>query len=246
MTAPDDIASLQAEFAKLRKDTDRLRKEMNDLRRFINIEYDDDKTTPSNLNIRCCILTFAHPDFPNRSQMLICAGGKDSGPFISLWGSDEKARIVLKVEKDESHISLFGPDLKDAVILQADGTDGRGCIGVFDKGLPRAIMKAVPDGSGAIAVLHDDNKGRVILRSTAQHGEMIFGTPDLKTAIKLTSDSRNGGGTLTIHGHNGKPAVILGNIPSFGGCVILNDPEGIVYESLPNRDKLGEQPEEEG
>lgn len=238
MTAPDDIASLQAEFAKLRKDTDRLRKELNDLHRFINVEYADDKTTPTNINIRCCILTIAHPDVPNRSQMVICAGGEDSGPFISFWGSDEKVRMVLKVEKDQPHITLFGSDLKEAVLLQTDAADGRGCIGVFDKGKPRAIMKAVPDGSGGIAVLHDDNKGRAILRSTAKHGEMIFGTPDLKTAIKLTSDSGCGGGTLIVHGPTGKPAVILGTLAGFGGSVILNDPEGIRYAALPDPAKL--------
>jgi hypothetical protein len=239
MTAPDDIASLQAEFAKLRKDTDRLRKELNDLRRFITVEYADDKTTPTNINIRCYLLQLANPDVPNRSQMDLCAGAKDAGPFISLWGSDEKSRMTLKVEKDEPHITLFGPDLKDAVILQADPADGCGVIGVLDKGKPRAIMKANPDGAGVIGVLHDDNHARVMLRSTAEHGEILLATPALKTAIKLTSEGRSGGGTLTVHGHGGKPAVILSSMEVFGGCVILNDPEGIRYTSLPDPAKLG-------
>lgn len=239
MTAPDDIASLQAEFAKLRKDTDRLRKEMNDLHRFINVEYDEDKTTPTNITIRCCILTFAHPDVPNRTQMIFCAGSGDRGPYISLWGSDEKARLTMTLEKDEPQITLFGPDLKDAVLLHADSADGCGTVGVLDKGQPRAIMKANPDGAGIMGVLHDDNHARVLLRSTAEHGEILLATPALKTAIKLTSQGRVGGGTLTVHGHNGKPAIILSTMEGFGGCIILNDPEGIRYTSLPDPAKLG-------
>jgi hypothetical protein len=245
MSAPDDIASLRAELAQLRKDTDRLRQELDDLHRFVFVEYDeDDKPTNVCIN-RCALITFGRPDAALHTQMLIAAGPDDQGPCISMWGSDEKPRITLEVEKDEPEITLYAPGLLNAVLIQASADSGCGMVGVLEKGKPRAIMKASPDGSAGIAVLHDDNHARAVLHSTAEHGEILVATPGLKTAVKLTSKSQIGGGLLTVHGHNGKPAVILTTVEGYGGCVMLNDPEGIMYESLPNRDRLGEEALEE-
>lgn len=243
MNASDDLASLRAELSQLRKDTAQLRKEMNDLRRFITIEYEDeetggDRTRATGINLRCGALFFHHPTEPNRPQMFLAAGAEDQGPCISIWGSDQKARIILTVEKDEPRIALKTREFKDAVLLHADPASGLGLIAAFENGLPRALIKAGPDSSGAVAVVHDDGRTRACLRSTATAGEIFVATPDLKTAIKLTSHSHHGGGTLTVHDQNGKPAIILGTVQGYGGSIILNDPEGIPYATLPDAKKM--------
>ncbi len=233
MTAPDDLAALRAEIAQLRQATDRLRRELNDLHRFITVEHDDDGNA-TNICVRCAILTLSRPDAADRFQIFITAGPGDTGPCISMLGSDGKPRILLTLEKDDPCITLRAPGGTDAVLLRADAATGRGLVGALDNGKSRAILQAVEGDAGAVAVVHDDGRPRVCLRSTATDGEIFVSTRDLKTAIKLTTNSQYGGGTLIVHSHSGKPAVILSTLAGYGGAIILNDPEGIPYVTLPD------------
>jgi len=237
MTDTEEIASLRAELAQIRKETDLLKRDMRALTRFITIEYDDDQQ-PTNINLRCCVLSFAHPEVPGRMQMFM--GATSEGPFISLWDSKEKGRVFLSVEKDDPRITLHTAELKDAVVLRADPADGRGLIAALDNGQPRALIKAAPDGAGVVACVHDDGNSRVFLRGSEDEGSLHVVSMDMKSVIKLTSTSRAGGGTLTLNTPAGNPAVILGYEPKFGGCVIVNNAEGKIAASLPDPDKLRE------
>jgi len=137
MTDIGEIASLRAELAQLRKETDMLERDMRALTRFITIEYDEDKH-PTNINLRYCVLSFAHPEVPNRTQMFMGAGTEE--PFVSLYDSKEKGRVILSVEKDDPRITIHTAELKDAVLLRADPADGRGLIAALDNGQPRAFL----------------------------------------------------------------------------------------------------------
>jgi len=243
MSTSDEIATLRAELAELRKQADRLREEMDGLTRFIRVAYDKNGK-PTHINITCWLMEFAHPDDPNRVQIVLGAGKKGSGPYISLWGEDSKARMSLMLEKDEPIIRVLAPGLKHAVLITAP-KDGRGLVGVFDNGNPRAVMKAGVDNAGVVSVVHDDGHTRATLHGSEEEGAVMVATMDMKTAIKLSSKSLHGGGTLTVNGMNGKPAVILSSLDPFGGCIILKDAAGNTTVTLPDPGKIGERETEE-
>ncbi|MEQ1883296.1 MAG: hypothetical protein ABL878_20270, partial [Burkholderiales bacterium] len=163
MSTSDEIATLRAELAELRKQTDRLREEMDGLTRFIHVQHDKDGKPY--MSITCWLMHFSHPDDPNRVQMALNAGKKGSGPYISLLGEDSKARIIIKLENDEPIIRVLAPGLKHAVLITAP-KDGRGLVGVFDNGNPRAVMKAGPDNAGVVSVVHDDGHARATLHGS--------------------------------------------------------------------------------
>ena len=232
MNPTDEIAALRNELSLLRKETAALRKEMNTLHRYIHVQLDEDTDEVTGITISCLAVSFIHPTAPARMQMLFMA--TTDGPSVGLWDSSEKCRIFLGVEGDQPLITIRTAELKDAVLLRTDPAGGRGLVAVLDNGKPRALIRATDDDAGVISAVHDDGKPRVCIRSTGEHGEIFVTTHDSETAIKLTTNSLGGGGTLTVHGHGAKPAVILGTIAGYGGCIILNDPEGIPYITLPD------------
>ena len=222
----------ESELTALRKEIAELRKEVKDLRRFITIQHDENTGEPCSISIRCCVLSFVHPDAPGRIQMLFTT--HPDGPGIGIWDSHEKCRIFLGVENDDPQITLRTAEGKDAVLLRADPEDGRGLVAVLDNGNPRALMKAGPDNAGVVSVVHDDGMTRVCLRSTENDGTFMVASLDMQAAVKITSESFDGGGTLTVNGFNGKPAVILGSTERIGGTVIVNGPDGKPAASLPD------------
>jgi len=228
---PERPASGENEIAQLKKDVAALRREMNALRRFITVEFDEETDEPTNINIRCCSILFAHPEQRNRMQMIMCAG--TNGPAIGMWDSNQRARIHLSVEADTPSVALRNGEHKDCVLIHADAADGRGLVSVLDNGKPRALIKAAPDNSGVLCGVHDDGHSRIFLHSTQGCGTLIAASPDMTTAVKIVSDSPNGGGgTLTIHGSVGQPTVILSNT-KLGGAVVVNDRKGKPNASLP-------------
>ena len=225
MNPTDEIAALRTELAELRK-------EMNALRRFITIEFDEGTGEPTNINIHCAHMIFSHPAVPGRSQMFIGAGPE--GPCVSLWDSRQRSRVLLSVENDVPLITLRTPELKDVVLLRADPADGRGLVAVLDNGNPRALMKAGTDNAGVVSVVHDDGMTRVTMHGTEDVGSLMVASLDMQAAVKLTSQSLHGGGTLTVNGPNGRPSVILSHNGPLGGAVLINDPEGKIIASLPD------------
>src|SRR3954471_20187329 len=95
----------ETELAHLRQEVATLRRQLTDLLRFITIERDEETKEPFNMNLRCGVVMFQNPHEPQQSQMLM--GGSAEGPFISLWDSKEKARVVLSVEKDVPTVTLY-------------------------------------------------------------------------------------------------------------------------------------------
>ena len=228
---PDRPASTEADIVQLKKEVASLRREMTALRRFITIEFDETTDEPTNINIRCCCITFAHPEQRDRMQMILCAG--TNGPAVGIWDSKQRARILLSVEDDTPSVTLRNGEGRDCVLLRADAADGRGLLAALDNGNPRALMKAGPDNAGVICAVHDDGLSRIFLHSTHDCGTLMAASPDMKTAVKIVSDSPNGGGgAITVHGPAGQPTVILSNT-RLGGAVIVNDPKGKPNASLP-------------
>ncbi len=219
------------ELASLRQEVAALRQEINALRRFITIETDEDTGEPRNMNLRCGAILFQQPEAPHKSQMLIAAS--EAGPVISLWDSQEKGRLILSVERDDPQVILHTAEGKEAVLLRADPADGRGYVAVLDNGLPRAVMKAAPDNAGVVSVVHDDGHARVLLHGTEDTGTFMTTNPDLKTTVKISSETALGGGLIVVNGPNGKPSVILSHHHRSGGLILTNGADGQPTASVP-------------
>src|SRR4051794_26092861 len=90
MEQKTEIARLAAEVAELRH-------QLAELRRFFSIERSEDAPDqPKSLTVRCTAVHLQDPTDPSRTQGILSAS--QEGPCLSLWGSDQKARLILRVE----------------------------------------------------------------------------------------------------------------------------------------------------
>ena len=219
---------LNAEVERLSNEVTLLRQQLAELRQFFTIEECDTLPgKPQVLSLRCSVLHLQNASNPENLQGLLAAG--ENGPVLTLWGSDQQARLILKVEKGGPQIQL-GKNLESGVDISVDEATGRGQVAVMEAGKPRAVLKASETG-GAVSVLHDDNHPRALLHATAESGEFIAVNQDLKTSVKISSDGLDGG-LVTVHGSNGRPLVALSG-GKVGGLVLVNDTKGKVRASLP-------------
>jgi hypothetical protein len=218
------------EIGRLTKEVAALRRQLAELKNFLSVEERDDLPgKPSILHVRCATLTLCNSEQPNQTQGMLC--GRAEGPYLSLWGDDGKARVILQVEKEGAVCRFFGPDLKPAAEISVDEATGRGQMGVLEAGKPRAVMKASSTGA-SVSVLNDSNQARIFLHADAERGELIAVNADMKTSVKISSDGLSGG-VLSVHGENAKPLVILSGA-KVGGLVIVNNPAGKPVASLPS------------
>jgi hypothetical protein len=223
MTPETELAHLRQEVATLRQHLNDVSKQMNDLLRFITIETEEGSDEPRNMNLRCAEVAIHNPYARHQTQMYVC-GGVD-GPLISLWDSRQKGRVILSVENDVPAITLCTAQHREAVRLEVDPKNGRGLVTVFDKGKPRALMKAGEDGTGSISVVHDDGHARVTMHGTENSGCLMTINPDMKTTVKISSEGRTGGGLVVVNGPTGQPAAFLTHDLA-GGVVVVNGPDG--------------------
>lgn len=221
----------EAELAHLRQEVAVLRKQMNDLLHFITIEREKGAEVPSGMNLRCGVIMFQHPDEPQKTQMFM--GGGAEGPFVSLWDSKEKGRVVLSVEKDEPRVTLYTGEVMPAVVLLANPDDGCGLVAAYDNGRPRAFIKAGEGDAGCVSICHDDGHARITMRGSENEGCLMAVSPDMKAVVKISSDGPNGGGVVVVNGSNGHPSAFLTSGPE-GGAVIVNGPDGKPAASLPD------------
>ncbi len=220
------------EIANLRQEVAKLRQQMDALLHFITIEMEGKTRQPRSMLLRCSVITMEKAEAPHDAQMHISAS--ENGPAIGLWDSRQKGRLILSVEKDEPRLTLHTAELKDAVLLHADQAEGRGLVAVLDNGNPRALMKAGPDNSGAISVVHDDGQSRVTLYGTEDSGTVLLANPDMKATVKISAETELGGGQIVVNGPNGKPAVIVCHHHGIGGVVLTNGTDGQPAASLPD------------
>jgi hypothetical protein len=252
----------ETEITQLKQQVATLRREMDELKQFIRYQPpgtgDDDKPEAAYITIRCAIFQLVHPANPNHS-LINMMGSRDNGAFISMLGADERARVLLQVEKDvpevslfaeggkyasslrfengESHFAMYGRKGNLGVLLKVQDEAERGQVGVCEAGKPRAVMQARSDGSGGgVSVVHDDGHARVAIISEENSGDVLLVTPDMQVGVKLSSNGMDGG-LITVNRANGKAGVILSNIAT-GGAVIINNPQGKVLAALPSPDGL--------
>lgn len=217
----------EAELIALKKEVAQLKQQLAGLQRFLTVNESDDTPAHKSLTVCCSAVLLQNPSKPGMQGMLTAS---EEGPCLSLWGSDNKARVTIQVLKDHGLLRVYQKDLKSGIEL-GETTKDEPYVGVLHEGRPRATMKATAD-AGVVSAVHDDGLVRVTMLGQAGHGEVHLVGGDMKTAVKLSSEGPDGGGFVTVNHANGKAAAILISTPA-GGCVILNDSQGQLIDSLP-------------
>jgi hypothetical protein len=223
-----NTTEIPAELEKLKAEVAELRQELNDLTQHFGVEkFEGGK---KNVNLLCSAITLFSPDNPNQMRGVLCSDA--NGPTLSLWGKDGKPRVTIQVDQDGiPSIQLFQPNDQLAVVIGQDSL-GMPSVGVFHEGLPRAAMKA-SEKTGIISAVHNGGQARVTIVSQEDAGEILLVNPDMKVAVKLSTQGRQDEGFITVNHSNGKAAVILSALPEHG-CVMVNDRAGRVKYSLPD------------
>jgi hypothetical protein len=207
--------------AELKKEVAELKEQLRELRGFFNIESVEGQPGLKTLKIECTGLLLKHPVNPNAAQGYLFAS--EGGPSLALWGKDNHARVMIKVEQDKGCLQMFGEGSKQIVDIGVDAKDNPQ-IGVLHDGKPRAVLKATAD-MGAISAVHDDGAVRAFMCSQFDHGEMFVVGGDMKAAVKLSADGMDGGGYLTVNHANGKSALILTST-NLGGGILSHTSQG--------------------
>ena len=217
-----------SELDQLKKEVASLKGQLRELSQFICIN--GTMSGKKKLVIVCSSIMLCDPDDEDHTQASIWAG--PDGPQIKLFGPNDETRIAIKVDKKEGgSIRLFQPEEQLAIHIGQDDKD-LPCVGVLDKGQPRAVMKA-SEAAGIISAVHNGGQARVTIVGQEAAGEILLVNPDMKVAMKLTTEGQHGGGLFTVNHSNGKAAVIATALPDYG-CVLLSDRAGQMKYSLPD------------
>jgi hypothetical protein len=131
-------------------------------------------------------------------------GTDEEGPYLSFWGDNDRARLILRVTDNAGELEIFDEDLKPAVRVFAD-EHRQGHVTVFSPGgIPRAIMKAMETGGG-IAALNEKGAPLAIVHSQKGKGEVVI--VDQKVKAKLFGTDE--GGLLTVFDKEGARGATL-------------------------------------
>jgi len=224
---PTEIPANPTELEQLKQRVTELEKEMRLLIQHFGVEEFEDGS--KSVNLLCSAISLFSPDKPN--QMQGCLSGGPDGPLLCLWGSANKPRLEITVDKDGvPSIELFQKDEKVSVVIGEDSL-GMASVAVFHEGQPRAAIKA-SEKCGFVSAVHNGGQGRVAMVSQEASGEIIMLNPDMKCVVKLSTQGQHDEGFITVNHSNGKAAVIISALPDHG-CVILNDRAGQMKYSLP-------------
>jgi hypothetical protein len=207
------------ELAQLRQELDTLRKEFQELRGFLRVSPAGEEG-PAHLDITCTSISLCDPKGQPRGRLMAA----EDAAFLALDGTDEKQRIFLGVENNEPVLEFQTAAHEPTLHLWAGAESGRGEIAVFEKGKPRAVIKAFDNECGSVAVTHENGTPCVGMVSQKTGGQLVLFTPEQKIAVRLFSDTEAApeGGMITVNRKDGQPSATL-LAGKNGGSVMLLD-----------------------
>lgn len=209
------------EISQLRQELAALRKEFQELRRFLRVDPPDEEGGPATLNIMCTTLSLCNPQGQMRGRL----SASEDAAFLAFDGGDLQQRIFFGVENDEPRLEFKTGAQETTLLAHALPETGRGEIAVFEKGKPRAVMKAFADDCGSVAVTQDDGTPCAGMISQKTGGQIMLLTPDHKVAVKLASDTEVApeGGLIIVSHKDGRPAVSMSATTAGGAVMILDE-----------------------
>lgn len=215
-----EVSQLRQEVAALQKQVQSLAEQVKQITRFFHIQKaDPEEGIDEYVVLRCSHLVLFHRGSKgDMCQMRMMA--TDIGPALTLYNTDEKPRITLQAQNGHTQLELYSGDSVVAAQIEADQATGRGLVGVFDKGKPRAAIKA-GDEEGVVTVVHDDGRTRVCMRGGAERGELNVVSAETRAAVSLLGTPA--GGALHLNDNSGARQAILASSPGGGQLLLFND-----------------------
>lgn len=215
-----DVKQLKQEVAALQKQVQALTQTVKDITRFFQIQpADPEQGIEEYVVLRCSHFVMFHRGSKgDKCQLRMMV--TDEGPALTLYNTDEQPRITLHAQNGQAQLELFSAASVQAVLIEADQSNGRGLVGVFDSGKPRALIKG-GDGEGVVSVVHDDGRPRICLRSSPERGELNVVSAEGRAAVSILGTP--GGGSLHINDTSGARQAILAASPGGGQLLLFND-----------------------
>jgi hypothetical protein len=214
-----ELNQLKQELVALRQQMNGLSHQVKDIARFFDVHPPDPvHGVAQKVVVRCTDFTLFHRRGKEKEYQIRMAA-TERGPYITLNGPDEKPRITLSVENNETQLELFSKDWKLAAQIKVDEASC-GSVGVFDAGKPRAGIK-VGDGEGVVTVVHDDGRARAFLRGGADRGELNIVSSETRAALSLSSSPA--GGTIHVNDSSGSRQAAIAATPGGGQLLLYND-----------------------
>ena len=210
----------ESEIQQLRQELDALKNEFQELRQFLRVDPPAEAGRPPTLNLTCTTLSLCNPQGQQRGLLLAA----DTGACLSLYGNDLQERIFLAVENDATLLSFQNAAQETTLQLYAGAEAGRGEISVFEKGTPRAVVKAFDGGFGSVAVTNEDGTPSVGMCSLKTGGQLALMNMEKKIVVRLASDTGLApeGGMIFVSRPDGQPVVGV-NATASGGAVMVMD-----------------------
>ncbi len=218
------LADLQAEVAALRTEVARLRE---DAALFFTVHRDDDGAV-LDTQLHCWMLHCEAVNLRARAsqQSRGMIGIEDDGPYLALWGEDQRAHAILRVTGNQGELQLLGADHEPVVHLLEREGHGHAVV-LSPGGIPRAVMKGAATG-GHLSALDPDGKVCAVVCSTDQHGSIaVLDQEEVRAEMTAASSS----GTLLTYDAQGEQGAIMSS-NSAGNSFLLADPKGEIAISI--------------
>jgi hypothetical protein len=225
------LAEVQSELTALKAEVARLKE---DAALFFIIHRDEHGVVQDDTQLRCWMLHTEHVELAKRGTFESRGGmGLDNeGPYVSLWGDDNKARLIMRVRDNAGQLDIFDDALHPVAQMYA-GEGGHGHVAVYSPGgIPRAVMKGMETG-GAVTVVNEEGRPRAIMLSSKDKegkdkGELVVMNADKPQARIFTGEA--GGGVVTFD-NKGDKACIMVTSPA-GNSVSAFTPHKTVAATL--------------
>ncbi len=210
--------------AALRNEVARLREEAA---LFFTVQRDDAGTVVET-QLHCWMLDCELVNLRRRDseQPSGIIGIQEDGPYVALWGEDQRAHVMLRVTGNCGELQLLGADHEPVVHLLEH--DGHGHAVVLSPGgIPRAVMKGAANG-GNVTALDPAGNACAVLYSSDQHGAVaVLHQQELSAEMTATPH----GGNVITHNAQGEKGAIMGSNPA-GNSFLLADANGEIALSL--------------
>jgi hypothetical protein len=227
------------EFVALQNEVAALRGELAELQKYLIIQKKEG--LPDYVKLRCSMVTVF--DGSDASLTRANLGTSEDGPYLSFYGKDQKARMFLSSQKDDTrcdlynkeskisaslaadegpHLCLYGSDEKSRVFITAEKDDAQ--CDIYDKAGKVAVSLAVtPEGGGQVSVHHEKNP-RAVLKALPTSG--VVSVVNDKGFPYAAMVGEEAGGQLVILTSEGEPVVKLMSDTPHGGMVAVANKQG--------------------
>lgn len=193
-----------------------------------------DKVMPTDNHLRTQLLeaTMIRLKAVDGGEPRVSMCAHETGAWITLFDSQARARLILKVDDDEEEesaefsVELFG--ISEAgerqTALRLGLNDNNGAVEVHtSQGKPAALVKGMGESGGVIGVVDEEGRISALLRHQDEGGQLLLFRSPLQQSVTLHAAPQ--GGMLSLAKAGDVPRVILASVDD-GAFLMLNKDQG--------------------